>query len=262
MFKGEWSRSRYWLCHFLHNRHERPRINWSGTAGTGSDARAWQPFLLDLRRRLGRPRCWIIEATAQSCAGDPAYLQSLRLFLKEELHLANLLDRLLKQPCPPADPMPLRLALVIRQRLGTRFEWSVLLLQALIDVQLVQLLSQQPQPSPQQQVAQQIIRDREHHLNFHAERLTLEFADFNFLRRNLRRFRLRLMFAGLLATTLFRHHRLLGSNGISALSFALSAWAHFNHLLEAMVPYHRTALLNQLLSQHRHPYDKPAGHWA
>ena len=107
------------------------------------------------------------------------------------------------------------------------------------------------------EVCQNLERDKQAHLAFAAERLATLYADFNFIRRNLRRLRLRLMWVVLLLAVVLRHGRLICACGISRRRFVLDGYEVFGRLLECMVPYRRDALMRLLLSQRQDPYAEP-----
>ena len=193
------------------------------------------------------------------CPQDPAFVQCLRLMLKEEQYLAGIGTRLLR----PQDRNP-RLAPagrgVLKRHwavLGLRYHLASAVLNHLLDLRLAHI-QRRGQSDPATLAAlDQIIHDRNAQLAFTAEWLTKEFADFNFLRRNLRRMRLRLIFAAMLVRAALADGPLLHAAGSSCSGFALESWAAFRELLERMVPYHRDVLLAELLAQREHPYDKP-----
>jgi len=64
------------------------------------------------------------------------------------------------------------------------------------------------------------------------------------------------MFTMMLALITWRQRRLIRAAEVSHLQFVLQAWVSFNSVLEKMVPYRRTALVNALLRQRQHPYEK------
>ncbi len=272
MQRVEWSRSRYWLCHFLHNRHERPRIDWCDERRLAAPLQATvPPWVQRQQEHLAADRAWMtLAATGTDSHGetDHALVQSLRLMVKEQQYLAKLhqqaIDRYdLAQP-PRGHRLMRAWAAVtqpVRRWLGLRFELSILLLMSLIHLTLARLLV-----SPEAQTAgmtdagilgvcQQSLRDRQLHAAFLAERLTREFADFNFIRRNLRRWRLRGMFALLLGWVILTQGRMIRAAGSSRSALTRQAWRSFEGVLERMVPYHRANLLATLLAQEQQPYD-------
>ena len=266
MFNGEWSRSRYWLCYFLHNRHERTDIHWQSQTPSSAS------FESALSRWLGQSaqpatqlhqRRWLVGRAVNSLQSDPAYVQSLRLLVKEEQYHRDLVDHCLQRlSAQRQGPGPIRKAgnyiwQTVRRTLGMRFELSVILLAQIITVALWRLVQGSPDiDSTIESASNQLLQDKRAHIDFHAERLTLEFVAFNFIRRNLRRWRLRVMFALLLALVIWRQRRLIRAAGASRLQFAAHSWSSFEGLLEKMVPYRRTALVNALLRQRQYPYEK------
>ncbi len=266
----QWSRSRYWLCHFLHNRHERVRIAWDAPAGgsigsADSTGSASDPLPIATARWLA----WISQTNAPArqrlidwavtdCASDPAYVQSIRLFVKEEQHHTLLIERYLAlrgQPMQRAGWGRAAVRACIRP-LGLRFELSILLLSEIAVITMNRLLLAQAEDQTLRGLLTQLIHDHQCHLAFHCERLTAEFADFNFIRRNLRRLRLRAMFITAFKGMTLHHAALLQMTGCSPRDFARNCHAHFNSILERMVPYHRETLLARLLDQQENPYAK------
>jgi len=260
MKAGEWSRSRFWLCYFLHNRHVRARVEPS--QGDASDSP-----LLDALARVANTQVAVAganrrtaERAARKCADDPAYVQSLRLFVKEQQYHAALL----REAAPSRDRTSLTWRIAhaltdgLRQLLTLRFELAVLMLNQIVLLTLARVIASATSDATLRAIAEQIARDTRGHVAFHGERLTTEFADFNFVRRNLRRFRLRVMCAVALVLAAVQYRRLLRAAGThGAGPFIRMGWATFSDLLERMVPYRRDTLLRRLLQLREHPYDKP-----
>lgn len=264
MIDREWPRSRFWLCHFLYSRHERPAITWDAPTDspnqateldrTAADFLAWQIRIDEAGRKK------LIEQAAEQCANDPAYIQSLRLFVREEQHHQAIAQRwLATQPSTPPQTDAVRSALRTATRpLGIRFELSLLLIGELVTLTLNRMLCEKVTDPTLAGVLGQIIADHELHIAFHSERLTAEFADFNFLRRNLRRWRLRGMHASLVKGVAWRHRSLLKMLDVSANSFREAATDNFETVLSRMVPYRRAALLEALGQQREQRYEKPS----
>ena len=312
MSRGEWTRSRYWLCHFLNSRHLRQAIPWAADAtalphggeGVGPDALTGPPpagALVPARRAafarlagwigLGREadRQWLIAATVERAGDDPALIQAVRLMVKEQHYHRQLLDRLAPSSAEAAvetSPQPGRPSHAkrpgpLRRLLGLRFELSRLMLWQLIALELCHRLTAAAARFPRrhdphhgsaeahagggddgsdaclQAVAMQWQRDLSAHLAFVAERLTDQYADFNFIRRNLRRYRLRGMFLWMATSAVLRHRRALAALGVSRRALLLGGWRRFRRVLEHVVPYHRDALLAALLDQQSRPWDLP-----
>lgn len=256
----EWSRSRYWLCHFLNSRHERARIAWSEPlkrAGVGDGV---------LTSLAALPSTSPADLEAMACrvavrnTDDPAMVQAVRLMTKERAHHADVMSCVQRRwaltPGPASRPR--RAVAFLAARLGARFELSVLLLSDLLDTALLRRLDATLEDHATRQAIQLITRERRAHAMFFTERLTMELADLNFVRRNLRRVRLRAMFVIALTCFIASHHKALRESRIKPTAFALDAWQGFRSVLERMVPYHRDALLSALLAQRDRPYDKSA----
>ena len=264
MKEAVWCRSRYWLCHFLHSRHEREPTSWTvppagGPSPAGASLRRW---IAGVPRRSQESGAWLVATAARECADDPAYVQCVRLLVKEQHHHDELLRRLLERlgvalPSRPRHVGPIRrLAGWRRSTLGSRFEMSVLLLIDCIDLLMLTRLAQTSDDPVVREVAAAITKEKRGHIGFCGERLTALYADFNFLRRNLRRLRLRSMWMGLLLGTSWRHARLLGIIGRRRRDFVAGGRRHFDALLERMVPYRRDAVLRALRAQRSAPYAK------
>ena len=96
MSHEEWSRSRFWLCHFLHSRHVRQPIEWGSHADTNPrfvDAIAL--WLTASRYDPHEGGAWLVARAVRDCPYDPAYIQSLRLLVKEQRYQDELIDRTL-----------------------------------------------------------------------------------------------------------------------------------------------------------------------
>ncbi|MEX1087739.1 MAG: hypothetical protein WEC36_00840 [Phycisphaeraceae bacterium] len=213
-------------------------------------------WLADFACRAQAADRWIVAAATQRYGADPAFIQCLRLLVKEERHLAELTQRLLSHcHCPTRGVARVeQMSRPVRSALGVRFEVSIMLLGALIDIAVCRTIRQSTSEPLLVAVLGQIVRDREAHVAFASEWLTLEFADFNFVRRNLRRARLRAMFTAMMAHTVASHSPLLDSLGCSRLALARACWSTFQGVLERMVPYRRDVLLATLLEQKERPY--------
>lgn len=259
MRPGEWPRSRYWLIHFLHNRHERPSIRWD--AGDELPSRLRRPVAdwLAWVTQINPPaRTRLINWAARECHADPAYVQSLRLFVREEQHHAEIVERLFTVRGLTGRPAGWKRAAVrtLLRPFGLRFELSLLLLNELAALQMNRLIVEATEDDTVRGVVAQIIRDHERHIAFLSERLTTEFADFNFVRRNLRRWRLRAMFAAAINGAALHHRALLAALGVSRGRFTSQCWRQFERLLPRMVPYHRDELLATLTDHKQRPYAK------
>ena len=294
MSRGEWTRSRYWLCHFLNSRHLREPIEFAPLRGAdpGSQGRTafrWLADWLGLGREADRH--WLVEATARHARHDPALVQAVRLMVKEQEYHRELLARL----APPAAPEHRPAASEgtgesaqtasrprpghIRRLLGLRFELSRLMLWQLLHVELCRHIAAAEENRPQTEtmghdehgsappadtaleaVARQWQRDLGNHLAFVAERLTDQYADFNFIRRNLRRWRLRGMFLCMTGMMVFRGRNHLAALHVDRAAYFTGAWRRFRRVLEHVVPYHRDALLAALLDQQSRPWDVPPLH--
>ncbi len=259
MKTGEWSRSRYWLCHFLHNRHTRASVDPSQV---GEDAQplagalnAWSTA--SLAAASGNRRT--IERAADRCADDPAFVQSLRLFVKEQQYHATLLRDAAGARKTPSWRSRWTEATVngLRRTFTLRFELAILMLNQLVAVTLSRLVLAATTDAALRAIAEQLLHDARRHVAFHSERLTTEFVDFNFVRRNLRRWRLRLMCFAALVIAAVQYRRLFRAAGTSPVTFLQSGWTSFNHVLERMVPYRRAALLRRLTRLRQHRYDAP-----
>ena len=261
-----WSRSRFWLCHFLHNRHIRLRAE--ALPSLKQPERMDQAILTWLQRfaaRAQRMPTWLIESALHSHADDPAFVQCLRLWIKEEHYLSKLATQMQRPTLllPGSAVVSGRMRFIpplprLRHHLGLRFEVSILLLGHVIELVSLRHLHAQAQDATLRSSLEQMWRDRQQHVAFASEWLAREFADFNFFRRNLRRLRLRMLFALMLSDYLRHQGATLRTLGLSRGQVFRESWTSFAHLMENMVPYHRDALLHLLLSQREHPYDQPA----
>jgi len=263
MKSGEWSRSRFWLCYFLHNRHVRSRIDPAGLSQqtqTPSLTRALTRLATTSVAAAGANRR-TTERAAERCGDDPAFVQALRLFVKEQQYHAALL----REAAPGRDRPSItwrvahRVIDTLRRVLTLRFELAVLLLNQIIVLTLARMIASDSRDATWQAIGEQIARDARGHVAFHGERLTTEFADFNFVLRNLRRYRLRLMCAIALFLAAVQYRSLLRALGGPRRTWAFihMGWSTFTALLERMVPYRRDALLRRLLHLRKRPYDKP-----
>jgi hypothetical protein len=261
MRAGEWSRSRFWLSHFISSRHRRAVVAWCSPRGV-EDRRTHNAltWLGAITARTGLARAWVVRRAAVRYAADPACVQCLRLIIREQQHHRELVARLHARFDVPATPasVPGRDA---AQPLGVRFRMSLQLMSDLADTAMLEQLTAAVDgdgDGAMRAVCGTLLRERQMHISFLGERLADEFADFNFARRNLRRWRLRLMFAALLPVRLVEQRGLLRALGVSPIAHADATWQHFSRMLECVVPYRRDALLRLLTTQRERPYDRPS----
>lgn len=263
----EWSRSRFWFAHFLYSRHERPKLRFDGgpAAGNASDGlRDW------LRHGLSGAcvgGASMVRNALQRHADDPAFVQTIRLLAKERDYHAGLVAQLAARwraddgmvSTQRSETSHALLPAGTLSLPGVRFELSLILLSGLVNAVMLRGVSAWTNDPLTRDALHAIADDLAQHGAFCVERLTAEFADFNFARRNLRRWRLRSMFAGVLARHAWRHRGLLREMGLSVAGFCRATWPVFESALERMVPYHREALIAALLRQREQPYDDALG---
>ena len=268
----EWSRSRYWLGHFLYSRHERQPIEWTRRTGLRDEAIAplarWLAGRCRLQPMTNDSAVWLLDNALRHYSHDPAYIQSLRLMAREHRCNGELIGRLLARYgvgrhtwfAPTRLPLRRRLARWRRASLGSRFDMSLCLLSDLLDLTVLILLDQAPAFDPDATLYTACLnlrQDKQAHIAFTSERLTMLYADFNFIRRNVRRLRLRLMWTVYLVHAAMRHGHLIRVCGATRWRFVSNGYRLFSRLLERMVPYRRDALLAALLNQRQDPYAEP-----
>lgn len=266
MDKAEWSRSRFWLGHFLYSRHDRPPVPWQG--GAQLPTVLGPPLVRWLRGRLGRGEdfgpCMIAHAI-HGHAQDPAYIQAVRLWVKERGHHRHLYQQLIgclaaspSQQLPACNSLGRRILRWRFRLLGARFEMSVQLLDDLVDLAVLRAIDAIGTGPTVRGVCEIVRREKQAHLAFTRERLTLLYADFNFIRRNLRRLRLRTMCVALIWQVARQNGPLLHAAGTTRIRFMRQTFQQFSAVLEHMVPYRRQALLAALVDQRREPYAEPS----
>jgi hypothetical protein len=199
----------------------------------------------------------LIAQAIESFGDDPAYVQSLRLMIKEQKHHAAVIHHWLRalgvdEPVATAPGAFLRGGPV----LGFRYQLSAMLLADLIDISVLELLCRSTDDAMLHAACRAILSEKTAHAAFHTERLTMAFADFNAIRRNLRRARLRAMFAMKLARMLAQDSPLISAMRQPHGTFTASCWDRFSRVLEEMVPYHREHLMRALLLQRDQPYGR------
>lgn len=254
----EWSRSRFWLCHFLHSRHERCAIDFTQPASLPADmCRPLAGWLQRCAAGQGVAGPVLISQAVEQFSDDPAYVQSLRLLVKEQQYHARIIQDWLRalgisEPVSRSPGVFLRGGPV----LGFRYQLSAMLLADLIDISVLELLCSSTDDAVLHAASRAILAEKTAHAAFHTERLTMAFADFNAIRRNLRRARLRAMFAMKLARTLAQDSPLISATQQPHGSFTAACWDRFRQVLEVMVPYHREHLMRALIQQREQPYGR------
>lgn len=236
----------------------RPKLNWQRARETGAEQHLGA-VLAQSGALSGGDHGWLLERAGRWTGSDPAFVQCLRLYLKEELYLLGLVRSLggdgvtgLQEARHKTRQRP-----PLRRHLGVRFELSRRVIAGLIRSQCCKSLLPQVTCPVIADAISQIEADSESHLAFLCERLTLEYADFNFIRRNLRRARLRLMCRWSLRPMFRSLYREGGLSLEEATRAVRTASQRFEHLLERMVPYRRDALIAALLDQAHNPYRTP-----
>ncbi len=258
MRPGEWSRSRFWLGHFLNARHRRPAVAWAqpapGATTLIDNAVTW---LGTVTGRTGLARAWVMRRAAERHAADPAFVQCLRLVVREQHHHRDLAAKL-QARFDRTPPAPAAVSADGLKPLGVRFRLSLQLLSDLADLATLEQVAATDDDAAMSVACTTILRERQMHVAFLAERLAAEFADFHFVRRNLRRWRVRAMFAGLLAARLIEQRGVLRALDVSPHAWVAQTWRHFEAVLERIVPYRRAELLRLLTSQRERPFDRPS----
>lgn len=292
----EWSRSRYWHIHFLHSRHQRAHIDWGkleenppsapGAPGIFSSPHptphsAIQAWLAHLANEQVAASPWLTRQVTRQFPNDPAYIQSLRLCLREQQHHRELISRWL-EGCDLAENTFGALGsftdsggcensggadsggsggggggvfwLTAGRVFGPRFTLACMVLNDLVDQVMLTRLAERTDHPTLGGILAILLREKQAHTTFHVERLTWAFADFNFLRRNLRRHRLRALFALRLTDTLIRHRRAVAALDFTPLAFSRRCWRRLETQLNLMVPYQRDTLLRTLVAQKEQPY--------
>lgn len=253
-----WSRSRFWLCHFLHSRHVRPRVKWD--APLAERNRLTADVLTGLRERLLQPHeafGQLLEHAPDACSHDPALVQSLRLHFRErkwhEQQLGALIHR--HQPSHVFAPVTSRRKQATATLFGMRYFLASLLLDDLLDIILLGHAMAQVGDDVTREVLAHLREERVAHASFLGEYLTLAYADFNFIRRNLRRARLRGLFAIHLRRMMQHEQPLMKATGLSARELSRQSWRVFGRVMERVVPYRRDALLAALTHQRDRPFE-------
>lgn len=253
-----WSRSRFWLCHFLHSRHVRPRVKWDASLSEGDRLPA--DVLTGLRERLLEPLeafAQLLEHAPDACGHDPALVQTLRLHYRErawqEKQLCTLIHR--HQPGHVLQAVTSRRKRTTATLFGMRYFLASLLLDDLLDIILLGHAMAQVGDKVTRQVLGHLREERVAHAAFLGEYLTLAYADFNFIRRNLRRARLRGLFAIHLRRMMQYEQPLLQATGLSRRELSRQSWRVFGRVMERVVPYRRDALLAALTHQRDRPFE-------
>lgn len=259
----QWSRSRFWLCHFLHNRHIRRKVDWS--APLLPHARLAPEAIFGLQQRLHAPHqglADLIEQAPHVYQRDPAFVQVLRLYLRERQWQEQLLEKVASRHSSDAafTPRATRRKRVTACVLGMRYFMASLLLDDILETVLLQHVIARLQDRPTAAALEQLLSDKQAHIAFLMEYLTLAYAEFNFVRRNLRRARLRGLFRIHLRRLLSREKPLLAAAAVSLHPFKRACTHAFEQTLEIIVPYKRDALLRTLAMQQDAPFGRALHH--
>lgn len=268
MESQEWSRSRFWLAHFVHSRHDRPAIEWHRPVALGPLGGQRLVWWLTLgRSKPVESGAWLVARAVHDWRDDPWFVQALRLMVTEQRHHEDLLERLAVRwgAGGSSDASGHRMTETVhrilskcrRRCLGPRFEMSVWLLKMVGEHALLRLIAGAMEDEVVRSVCRVVAQEKRAHIAFLVERLTMLYADFNFIRRNLRRLRLRMMWGVISLSDAMGHRRLLDTVGSTRLRFLWDGFRRFAQLLEQMVPYRRDALLASLRMQQQDRYAKP-----
>ena len=244
MTTSHWCRSKYWLCHFLNTRHLRPKII------TPSQPINNNPLYYFLQKQNALPLFqspWPINQAIHQHDQDPAFIQTIRLLAKKKTYLQTLRINIINTLTPPHTPYTPTHIRNIHSRFSLKFALSIDLIDQVIALTLYQSQAQ----APNHATYAQLTKDTNNHITFYTEYLTYAYANFNFVRRNLRRLRLRAMFITALYQTQKIYTPLLPE------SFKQDAWLIFESAIKTMLPYRRTTLTQNLRHQEKNPFATP-----
>ena len=214
-----------WLDYFERNRLNRPTFDWDRPT----------PFLPPVAGPLARSLAHfqlgesgdgttLLAQARRAWPDDPDYLEALRLFVAEEQEHARLLEHLVARlgGTLVTGHWTDRCFRRVRHALGAGFDIQVLLTAEIIGTAYYRLL-RSTGDTLLRQVCEQIIRDEEAHLRFHADRIVTAQLGWPASRRALWTAGFRCVFAATVAAAWVDHRPALRAVGIDRRLFTAEA---------------------------------------
>src|SRR5438477_5183141 len=205
-----------WLRYFEHNRDHRMRIPWEH--GINIELELRRPLVGSLQRfQVGESGEGGHLRKRAATTGDSDYQAMIDLFIKEEQEHARLMAGVLREFDSPllekhwSDSC----FVILRHLFGLHRTLLVLLMPEMIAKRYFLALWQGVRDPVLKAVFEQICRDEEGHLAFHAEYLNRACSGLSFRRRVFMQIAWRLAFRLVCAVVLLDHGKLLEAVGVS-----------------------------------------------
>jgi hypothetical protein len=228
-----------WLEYFQQNRANRPEPEWKlpfpeDAATSATLARSLAHFQLG---ESGEGTCLLADAR-RSYPDDPAYLEALTLFVREEQEHARLLAQLVTRFGGQRMTQSWSHALFrgLRRSFGVHFELQILAIAELVGTAYYRALRVRVRDIVLEQVCDLILRDEAAHVEFHAER----FAEWQFhwlpMERAIWAAQFQIAFLGAAAIVWHEHGDAMRAVSVKRREFFHAARAECNAFLTALQP--------------------------
>lgn len=209
-----------WLRYFEHNKEHRAKISPDGGYCPESHLRA--PLIRSLRRfqlgESGEGRHLRLQAAT---TGDAVYQQCIDLFVKEEQNHSSMMADILRHLGEPLmqKHWSHTCFVVLRRLFALEEELLTLLVPEMIAQRFFRALRDGTRDPGLCAVFDQIIRDEDGHVAFHAEFLRVRLSALGLVRRALLRAGWRVIFRGACAAVIVDHWAVLRAVGVSPAAF-------------------------------------------
>jgi hypothetical protein len=221
-----------WLEYFRRNRAERIAIPWGRGVTIAPDLRAL--LIRSLRRfQLGEDGEGIHLKKEARKTGDERYVETIGLFVDEEIEHATILGRAIEEMGGEL----LRshwsdyCFLYLRRMMGLRTEVMVLMIAEMICKRYYGALYDGTDDPLLRSVLSQILYDEKGHIAFHSEFLRSSSSAMPVMLRRLAHAMWRVLYSGSCAAVLFDHHRLLTAVGVPPRAF----WRDCHEIFDQVV---------------------------
>ncbi len=210
----------HWLNYFHHNRDHRRPVPWD--LGLRVEAKLRVPLVRSLQRfQVGESGEGTHLRAQAARTGDPAYMEAIDLFVKEEQEHARLMAGIIQGLGAPLLPSHWSdgCFILLRRLFGLHHELLVLLIPEIIAKRYFRALHDGILDPVSRAVFSQIMHDEEGHVAFHIDTLQQAFAGRSLFARVATRVAWRLLFRMACVVVMADHRSVLKACGVSSARF-------------------------------------------
>jgi hypothetical protein len=209
-----------WLKYFQHNRDNRLPIPWEQRLNPGPKLR--KALIASLQRfQIGESGEGLTLQRHVAATGDADYIETIKLFIKEENEHARLMAEILKRLDAPLleSHWSDNAFIALRHVFGLEEELLVLLIPEMIAQRYFRALRDGTKEPIIRAVCEQIMHDEDGHVAFHVSYLQDALAKLPLWRRALLRIGWRVLFRGACAVVMYDHYSVLRAVDVSPAKF-------------------------------------------